>query len=200
VITLPDSARVVLAPASTLAYDVSNGTSVREVSLVGQAYFDVAHDSEWPFRVRVGNAVLEDLGMEFSVRAYGTDAAMRVAVRRGRVAVRTAQRATLLVLDGGEAACVDTIRGATRSRADPTLDFAWRTGTLAFRGAPVSAIVAELHRWFDVDICIRDDTLLALALTMELRSATPRDAINDLAAVLELHVEQHGRTFILYPR
>ena len=62
-VVLADGSRVILGPASHI---VVRG---REVELTtGEAFFVVVHNEKRPFTVRVGGAVIRDIGTEFSVR------------------------------------------------------------------------------------------------------------------------------------
>ena len=76
-VELPDGSRAILAPSSSLRYTISPHTGPRELQLEGEAYFDVEHDAERPFRVRTRNVVVEDLGTVFVVREYAGDSRAR---------------------------------------------------------------------------------------------------------------------------
>ncbi len=76
--------------ASTLRYLAGFTDGPRQVSLDGEAYFDVVYEQDRPFIVRAGALVATDLGTQFTVRAYPEDAGARVVVREGRVAFRVA--------------------------------------------------------------------------------------------------------------
>ncbi len=56
--------------------------------LEGEGYFEVTHDARRPFRVHAGDALTEDLGTRFVVRAYPELAAVDVAVAEGVVSLR----------------------------------------------------------------------------------------------------------------
>jgi transmembrane sensor len=59
----------------------------REVYLgKGEAHFSVAHDSQRPFRVHAGGAVVRAVGTEFDVRVH-EDRSLEVIVTEGRVVV-----------------------------------------------------------------------------------------------------------------
>ncbi|MBA3318204.1 MAG: FecR domain-containing protein, partial [Gemmatimonadales bacterium] len=65
---LPDGTKVILGVASSLRHPPAFDTSVREIELEGEAYFEVAPDTRRPFIVRARNLVAEDLGTDFLVR------------------------------------------------------------------------------------------------------------------------------------
>jgi transmembrane sensor len=67
---LPDGSRVTLAAGSRLRWGPGFGRGARDVALEGEGYFDVVHDDARPFRVRTRNAVAQDVGTRFVVRAW----------------------------------------------------------------------------------------------------------------------------------
>jgi ferric-dicitrate binding protein FerR (iron transport regulator) len=85
VVKLPDGSTVLLNENSELSFKQSFGTSTREVSLIGEALFDVSHDPAKPFIVRTGSVSITVLGTKFNINAEQTK--IRVTVVRGLVQV-----------------------------------------------------------------------------------------------------------------
>jgi transmembrane sensor len=85
-VNLPDESSVVLQPGSRLAYRTAFD-SLREVRLVGEGFFEVTKDADHPFVVYANDVVTKVLGTSFTVRAYASEANVRVSVRTGRVSV-----------------------------------------------------------------------------------------------------------------
>lgn len=95
---LPDGTTVVLNASSKLDYpDSFDGLSVREVSLSGEGYFDVAHDASKPFIIHTGKLKTTVLGTAFNIRAYPSSDSITVTVTRGKVMVQQANK-TLAIL------------------------------------------------------------------------------------------------------
>ena len=86
-IRLPDGSKVILNEGSQLSYRESYGKTTREVTLTGEAYFDVKHDPERPFIVRSNNVTTRVLGTAFNVKAYAGQSEIIVTVTRGKVKV-----------------------------------------------------------------------------------------------------------------
>jgi ferric-dicitrate binding protein FerR (iron transport regulator) len=77
---------------SELSYSTLYGRQIREVTLVGEGYFDVQHDPSKPFKVLTGQVTTTVLGTTFNVRAYPGQHEIKVTVNRGRVQVGDGQR------------------------------------------------------------------------------------------------------------
>lgn len=84
-IHLPDGSTVLMNQGSELTYEPSFGKQVREVTLTGEAYFDVQHGTI-PFVVRTGDIRTTVMGTAFNVKA-GKDQEVVITVTRGKVKV-----------------------------------------------------------------------------------------------------------------
>lgn len=86
VITLQDKSLITLSPRSEIRYPKSF-KDTRNVYLRGEAFFSVTRDTLHPFRVYANEIVTQVLGTSFSVKAYGDEKEITVAVRSGKVSV-----------------------------------------------------------------------------------------------------------------
>jgi transmembrane sensor len=200
-LVLSDGSRVLLGVDSRLTYPRRFRGGAREVRLRGAAYFEVARDPERPFSVYTADAVTRVLGTRFTVRDYPGGEPARVAVTEGRVAVRPArERAPAAVLVGGQAA--ELAPGGARpvvERAEPRQDLAWTRGQIAFNNAPVPEVLAELGRWYDVQIQVQDPVLAARHLTIAFEHEPLETLLQEISAVLGARVERRGRVLVLTP-
>lgn len=86
-IYLSDGSVVLLKRGSRLEYPKTFVGSKREVRLTGEAFFDVAKDTERPFIIHAENFTTRVLGTSFNIKAYGNDESQEVAVITGKVVV-----------------------------------------------------------------------------------------------------------------
>jgi ferric-dicitrate binding protein FerR (iron transport regulator) len=209
---LADGSRVTLAAGSVLDVPREFGRE-RDVTLIGQAYFEIAHDSTRPFRVHTRGALTRVLGTRFDVRAYPEDSNVTVLVTEGRVEFGEAEglvgRAGAVPASG--AAPVVTLAPGDRARMEPDgmlhvehgveveRDLAWMQGRLVFVDAPLSTVALELQRWYGVRI-IANDTALANAPVTATFGNEPVDGIlRALAISLDARLTHHGDTAWLAP-
>jgi len=197
---LSDGTRVVLGVASMLRFPTAFEGSSRDVSLEGEAYFEVAHDQRRGFVVRAGDLVAKDLGTEFTVRAYPEDAGARVVVREGRVAIRAARAAA-----GSERVVAPGQLGRLGAGAEPTVEpadtvayFAWTEGRLVFDRTPLRDALPQLSRWFDLEFRLADTALGSIPLSATLRSQPTPDVLDNLAASLGVRERRDGRIVTLF--
>jgi ferric-dicitrate binding protein FerR (iron transport regulator) len=86
-VRLQDGSTVLLNEGSHLDYPDVFVAGTREVTLTGEAYFDIRHDTLRPFIVHTGNVSTTVLGTAFNIKAYPEQKEITVTVTRGRVKV-----------------------------------------------------------------------------------------------------------------
>jgi len=91
-IRLPDGSVVRLNSSSSLTYDKNFGKNIREVSLTGEAFFDVEKDSSHPFIIHTNAIDIKVLGTAFNVKSYPGDANIETSLLRGKVEVTLKNR------------------------------------------------------------------------------------------------------------
>lgn len=199
VATLSDGTRMTLAPGSRAHWRRDLEGKNREVYLEGEGYFDVVHDSSRPFRVRARNAVVEDVGTRFVVRAWPELTEPEVAVEEGIVlladSVGAARGASLTAGQFGRLKS----DGQVTITAVPEGTFAWLRQELVFNDAPLSVALPSLGRWYDVDL--RADSSLAGRQLSARFTAQPLPQILDaLTLALDARVVRSGRVITLVKR
>lgn len=104
---LPDGTQVKLNANSKLTYDKGFGEDHRNITLVGQGDFDVAHDASLPFTIKAGKGMIEVLGTSFDVAAY-PDKKVKVVVTDGTVSFSSTVNSTQkAILKKGQQADLD---------------------------------------------------------------------------------------------
>ena len=190
-VRLEDGSLILLGPATRVA------VRGREVDLTGEAFFRVVHDEKRPFIVRAGESVIRDIGTEFTVHSHDATAAIRVVVQEGSVALSRGADSVMLVQgDVGRVAegRVESLPGSATAE-----DFAWMHGELIFRDTPISTVIADLRRWYGVEVRVADTALLQRRFT-GVFTTEPRERVLDVIAMtLPARVERRGDTAYFRP-
>jgi transmembrane sensor len=158
---LADGSKVVLNAGTTIRYPQSFTGKTREVSLNGEAYFQVAHLTDKPFIVHSGKLQTQVLGTSFNVDAYAKASALQVSVVSGKVAVKEASTGKQLMLVANQQA---TLNGTTNSFektiiSDAENAIAWQEGKLIFEDASLDEIATELSLKFGIQTRLSNDRL-----------------------------------------
>nr|WP_295865144.1 FecR family protein [uncultured Chitinophaga sp.] len=157
-IILADGTKVWMDAGAMLTYPTAFQGGKREVFVSGQAWFEVAQNSQQPFRVTstTNNATIDVLGTSFTVRAFRDGSNMQVTLLSGAVKVNTS--ATSQLLHPGEQAAVGG-NGAVQlaTGADLQQATAFKDGLFYFNGADITTIMSELQRYYDIDVVYQAD-------------------------------------------
>src|SRR5690606_18957184 len=143
--TLSDGTKVWLNAGSSLRYPLHFPTDKRVVTLEGEAFFEVSHDTKRPFTVRVADTEIEVLGTQFNVNSYRNVTTTLVA-GSVKIANDTGQQ---LLKPGQEARVEEHI---TVHAADIDKVTAWKNGYFHFKDDNMMEIMDQLARWYDVDV------------------------------------------------
>ncbi|MEL6356388.1 MAG: FecR domain-containing protein, partial [Bacteroidota bacterium] len=126
------------------------GRNSRELSLTGEAFFDVARDEERPFSITTGEVTTTVLGTSFNVRAYPNEP-VEVAVTSGRVEVADADEEVVITEEQ-----VVTYEPVTKVLSAPKEDVvqaeAWVREELVVKGKRLEDVIPALERFFGREI------------------------------------------------
>lgn len=156
-LVLADGTNVWLNAESELKYPMKFRGNTREVTLTGEAYFEVAHNKEKPFIIRSGEVTTKVLGTSFNIRAVKGEKRIEVAVLTGKVRVSArgpeAGKRDVLILPDERAVYNRSKHSlASEKGIDAAREIAWKDGRTIFRNTPLPLAIAELERKYDVDI------------------------------------------------
>lgn len=146
-IVLSDGTKVWVNALSELRFPVHFGDEERRVSVKGEAYFEVAHDAQRPFKVMVNDTEIEVLGTHFNVNAYSS--AVTTTLVEGAVRV-TAGRQQYRLSPGQQSFFNGkniTIRQANIAKAT-----AWKNGEFLFKSDNIKDIMQQLARWYNLEV------------------------------------------------
>ncbi|HSY82304.1 MAG TPA: FecR domain-containing protein [Gemmatimonadaceae bacterium] len=192
-IDLADGSRVILGPRSRISTPEHFGEGPRDVTLDGEAYFEVRHDSTHPFRVHAAGGVAEDIGTRFVVRAYAGEPALRVVVAEGRVSV-TRSGGAPVALGAGQLASFDDAGAASVRPVDTAAYVAFSDGRLVFDGTPLDEVVSELGRWYDLDVHLAAPEFAGHHISASFTGLAEDDVLGAVAAAAGLRYTRQGRT------
>lgn len=96
-ISLPDGSTVILTTGSKLSYPTEFEGQNREVTLIGEGYFDIKSDPAHPFIIQSRNVTTKVLGTAFNIRAYPEEEDVIITVDHGKVEVTDQDETVTLV-------------------------------------------------------------------------------------------------------
>ena len=88
-LSLSDGSTVELSPNSKLSFPETFNSLKRDVTLNGEATFNIAKDAARPFFVNSNSVLITVLGTRFTVNSFESDSATKVILHEGKVMVKT---------------------------------------------------------------------------------------------------------------
>lgn len=185
-IRLPDGTMAYLNAGSQLAYpSVFNGKQ-REVFLLGEGYFEVAHNPGQPFVVKTNDLSVVALGTVFNISAYQTDIVIETVLIEGQVVIRD-NSFTIFKKDirikPNELAAFNRETRETKSRqVDAEQYVAWHQGFLNFQSTDLNRIVRRMERYYNIRIMLDDPMLGTRIITGKLMLKEDRESVLQVLA------------------
>jgi putative anti-sigma factor len=147
-LALSDGTIVWLNSDSYIRYPVRFSGNTRQVELRGEAYFEVAKNSEKPFIVRMKEYNIRVTGTQFNARSYSNEETATTLVQGS---VQIEKGGSVSKLSPGQQAILKDGQVQVR-KVDVESYIAWRTGDFSFTQCRLENILDELARWYDVDV------------------------------------------------
>ena len=189
-LTLLDGTKVHLNSDSKLTFPSRFTGNSRDVELVGEAYFEVAHDEGKPFIVHLGNVSVKQYGTRFNINAYAGKS-KTITLVEGSIGVTSGNNECRLT--PGRQACVsgDEMKVCN---ADVDAVMGWTEGMFKFDGESLSEIASTLSRWYNVDVCV-DASLSNCCFTGSLsRESSLNDILDAICEITNTSISINGNT------
>jgi ferric-dicitrate binding protein FerR (iron transport regulator) len=151
VVHLPDGSTVLLNRHSTLDYpaDIAGG---REVTLRGEAYFDIVHRTGQPFLVHTGKIVTKVLGTAFNIKAYPGERAIEVTVDHGKVQVLRGRSSIGLLTDNQQMRYNNDTEGYISKDVNIKPVMAWKPEEVVFDDITMEEAARRIGQRFNVTV------------------------------------------------
>ncbi len=220
-LVLSDGTTVWLNAGSRLIYpDLFTGDR-REVTLEGEAFFDVAKHVSMPFLVHAGKITVKVLGTQFDIKAYREDAELSTTLISGKIQVMldgdpdkkiilkpheklTVVNSQLEVPDGGKEAGSEKVlhylvQGLPEAESDSLPETAWVDNRLVVSDVTFDDLARMLERRYDVRIDFEDERLKAEHLSGVFEKETIQQVLDILKMTTKFKYSIVGKKVRLMP-
>ena len=201
--TLPDGTKVWLNAGSRISYTQGFSLVNRLVLLVGEGYFEVAHNEQLPFRVSSKDLQVSVLGTKFNFRDYPADAEAIVSLAEGKVALDDLShsgRGTIYLAPNQRAVMSKQSGKIIVENYEASNSIQWTIGNLIFAGEPLKDIIKDLERSYNVKITIADENLQTLRFYGDFvrQEQSLSEVLDAFAATGKIRYKIEGRNITLY--
>lgn len=185
-VVLPDGTKVWLNSSSRVEYAAPLFSRERRVEMDGEAYFEVEHDPRLPFVVTTNGLDIKVLGTRFNIRNMESEHCVSTVLLEGSVmGYATGDESSSVRLRPAQQLLFDTRTKAMRLMDDPAAERSinWIDGRLSFDRNTFAEIVAELNRYYNVEVRFMDPSLSEERFSGDFRVG---DGIYHIMSVLQL--------------
>lgn len=220
-INLPDGSVVWLNAGSKLVYDKNFDSKLREVSLTGEAYFDVVKNPDKPFIIHAGKMDIKVLGTLFNVKSYPGEAHTEASLIHGSIEVILKDRpAEKIILKPNEKIIVANEPEPTENNAkkanvrnepivairhlnyepkDSTIiETSWVENKLIFQDEAFKEMAPRLERWYGVNIRFKNDKVRQLRFSGTFTRETIEQALAGLKITGGFNYNISDSTILIY--
>jgi ferric-dicitrate binding protein FerR (iron transport regulator) len=199
-VVLPDGSEVWLHSNSTLSYNDFNKNNTREVSMTGEAYFDVKKDAGKPFIVSVNDVKVKVHGTSFNVNAYDKSGQVLVSLFEGNVSMDVAGKQVFLS-PGEEGSYDGNIRLLSVKQGDVDFAKSWSNDHLRFENKNLRQVCRYLSKWYTVDIDIDPAIANNQSYTFTLRDESLEEVVRILSRINEIDYQfDENNKLLLKPK
>ena len=150
VLELSDGSKVWLNSGSSITFPTSFKSGIREVSITGEVFFEVAHDTSKPFHVNAKGVDIRVFGTHFNVNSYDNEPYIKTTLIEGSVKVSQGKDNVMIL--PGEQAVVSHDSGSrvVKNRVNIESVIGWKRGKFVFQDEDIKGVMRQIERWYGV--------------------------------------------------
>ena len=191
-IILPDSTRVWLNSGAELQYPVDFSAQNRQVTMIGECFFDVTKDPEYPFIVDGSKLRVKVYGTKFNVNedrfTKGTD----ITLISGKVEVYNQQNQLLSKLNPGEQLVYNNGLSQVQKTQNPEALTAWINNMLIFNNQPFEEVINYLEKWYGVKITLDKTLFYNYNYTFKVKTESLREVLELISFITPIEYRIEG--------
>lgn len=187
-ITLPDGSTVVLQAGSRLEVPERFPGTTREVTLTGEAYFDIARLDRQPFIIHTGKVKTTVLGTAFNIKAYPGAENIVVSVTRGKVKVEDESKLLAELTKNEQITYQIPQANASKQEVDAeTVVTDWTKTDMVFRDVAFEQVAATISKRYNVAIDFNNPALKQCGIVASFSGTeTLTNVLETIATVLNV--------------
>lgn len=215
-VTLADGTKIVLNAASKLTYSNAFNEKNREVTLVGEGFFDVKKDPEHPFIIHTEQATIRVLGTTFNLKAYPKDVKTEASLLTGslEVLLKNSKNQRIVLKPKQKLIITKSEKSVMRRSLSPVIELAnisyasqrdsnvvetlWLENKLAFRNESFENIAMELERRYGVKFVFEEEEAKSLRFDAVFKQEGIDQILKALKIAAPFSYQINGNTVTIY--
>ncbi|GAA0552906.1 FecR family protein [Chitinophaga japonensis] len=197
-IVLPDGSRAVLQANSRLQFPPVFSGRAREVTLIGEAYFDIVHDHAQPFIIHTGNLKTTVLGTAFNIKAWPGQESVEVSVTSGKVRVEDGKQVSVELTSNEQITYQTAAATVALHKVDAAATAArWAQADMIFRDEPLEKVAAAISKRYNVQVSFNNEQLKQCELVASFSGTEALETVlQTLSAILNIQYTRSGNQVV----
>ena len=218
---LPDGTQVWLNSDSKLEYKENFNDNIREVTLTGEAYFDVVKDAAHPFVVHTSDIDIRVLGTAFNVKSYPQESSIEATLIHGVIEVTNKKRPSspkvtlrehqkmVFQKEQGNPVAVSTGQAtkakepffvtALPQKSDTAIvETSWVYNKLIFDGETFKEFAVKMERWYNVRIIFKNEKVANISSHYLIENETIEEALKALQEIEKFKYTINGNEIEIF--
>src|SRR5215204_704964 len=194
-VILEDGSKVYLRNGASLRFPEKFAKDSRQVSLSGEAFFEVTPNTARPFVITAGESEVHVIGTSFTINERENN--VEVIVRTGKVQFNSKLDTNMkVILVPGEKALLanNTIRKDVNT--DNNFN-AWQSHQLVFNNTPLGQVATTLSNYYDLNIILKkeDSAVLSKAtVTATFDAQSLPSVLKELSLITSYQIKKVNET------
>jgi len=164
-VTLPDGTKVWLSNGTKFIYPEKFVGNTRDVELEGEGFFEVTHDRQRPFIVKIGENRIKVLGTRFAVIAYPGDNMVKTELISGQIQFDIKDKNqpgtfhSYLMKPSQSLSLDKTSMKVTESVIADNFYNYWINGVYDFKDETFEELAKKIERVYNIKVIFEDEVL-----------------------------------------
>lgn len=159
-ISLSDGSHIWLNAGSRLVFPNQFVGKKREVYLVGEGYFEVAHNERMPFLVKTSTVTIQVLGTSFNVSSYPDDDFVSTVLKEGKISMKENEPglfgSAVQLVPNQIAIVKKDKKGIQVTQTNCELHTLWKDGVLRFENADINSLIIKVERFYNISLELKN--------------------------------------------
>lgn len=210
--SLSDGSKVWLNSGTTISYPASYGIEERTATLVeGEIFMEVAKNENVPFVLNTSKGIIKVHGTSFNVRDYTSDSSMTISLKEGSIEYIASDNKSNLMMLPGQKVVLDkdpqqtishdnseiTTAAMALQKCDADLESLWRFGELKIERKSFMDLMAEMERWYGVEIDVSGNIPKESYYWMTIKTESLREMLALLTKITPLTYKIDGQSVLI---
>ena len=194
--TLSDGSVIYLANNTTISYSKNFGKKERNLTLNGEAFFDIMPNQKFPFIIETNNAFVKVLGTSFTLKSNNQNT-FELTVESGIVSISpSTKEEEMLIANAGDRVTMIN-NSLTKTTISERSYQDWKNRRLQFKDETISSIIQVINKNYRTNILLNPSIPGNSRITVTFHNNDINSIVEIICATLNLEPKYIDNTIIL---